>query len=204
MLNRATRNLFWGSLTICLLLLWGCASTQPSQFYILSPIPSSEKKPIGGVGDTALAIGVGPIELPGYLDRPHIVKRRNSHELQLGEFHKWAEPLKGNVTRVLAENLSVLLSTDQLYLFPWKRSAQFDYQVVVRITRFDTSPEGEAILNARWEIHGANETDVLVIRRSHFRTVVGGDGYQDTVAAMSQNLEDLSRDITTTIKSLNQ
>ena len=204
MMNRVTRNLIWVGVSLCLLLLWGCANTPPSKFYILTPIPSSEQKPRGGVGDAALAIGIGPIELPGYLDRPHIVKRSSSHELHLGEFHKWAEPLKGNVTRVLAENLSVLLSTDQLYLFPWKRSAHFDYQVLVRITRFDTSSEGEAILNARWEIRGNDEIDGLAIRRSHFRTIVGGARYQDTVAAMSKNLEDLSRALATTIKSLNE
>jgi len=154
------------------------------------------------LGNDALAIGVGPIAIPAYLDRPQIVKRSSSHELELAEFHKWGEPLKANISRVLAENLSGLLSTDQIYLFPWKRSAKFNYQVLVRIMRFDTSPEGDAILNARWEIRANNEKDVLATRRSHFRNPDSGQGYQGTVSALSQNLEDLSQLIATTIKSL--
>ena len=202
MTNRWKSMVVWGMVCFGAILLAGCPSTQPSKFYVLSPLSSPEQKSSASLGHEALAIGVGPIEIPAYLDRPQIVKRSSPHELELAEFHKWGEPLKANISRVLAENLSGLLSTDQIYLFPWKRSAQFNYQVLVRMTRFDTSPEGEAILNARWEIRANNEKDVLVIRRSHFRTPESGQGYQGTVSAMSQNLEDLSQVIATTIKSL--
>jgi uncharacterized lipoprotein YmbA len=153
----------WGMVCFGAILRAGCPSTQPSKFYVLSPLSSPEQKGRASLGHEALAIGVGPIEIPAYLDRP------------------------------LAENLSGLLSTDELYLFPWKRSAQFHYQVLVRLTRFDTSPEGDVILNARWEIRANNEKDVLAIRRSHFRTPESGQGYQGTVSTMSQNLEDLSQ-----------
>lgn len=202
MTNRLESMVVWGIVCLCAILLVGCPSTQPSKFYVLTPLSAPEQKGNASLGREALAIGIGPIEIPDYLDRPQIVKRSSPHELELAEFHKWGEPLKANISRVLAENLSGLLSTDQIYLFPWKRSAQFNYQVLVRMTRFDTSPEGEAILNARWEIRANNEKDVLVIRRSHFRTPESGQGYQGTVSAMSQNLEDLSQVIATTIKSL--
>jgi len=202
MTNRWESMVVWGIVCLCAILLAGCPSTQPSKFYVLSPLSSPEQKGNASLGHDALAIGVGPIEIPAYLDRPQIVKRRSTHELELAEFHKWGEPLKANISRVLAENLSGLLSTDELYFFPWKRSAQFHYQVLVRITRFDTSPEGDAILNARWAIRANNERDVLAIRRSHFRNPDSGQGYQGTVSALSQNLEDLSQVIATTITSL--
>jgi uncharacterized lipoprotein YmbA len=202
MTNRCEAIVVWGMVCLCATLLAGCPSTQPSKFYVLSPLSSPEQTGNASLGNNALAIGIGPIEIPAYLDRPQIVKRRSSHELELAEFHKWGEPLKANISRVLGENLSGLLLTDEIYLFPWKRSAPFHYQVLVRITRFDTSPEGDAILNARWEIRAYNERDVLAIRRSHFRTPESGQGYQSTVSAMSRNLDDLSQVIATTIKSL--
>ena len=202
MTNRWESMVVWGMGCLCTILLAGCPSTQPSKFYVLSPLSSPEQKSRASLEHDAIAIGIGPIEIPAYLDRPQIVTRSSPHELELAEFHKWGEPLKANISRVLAENISGLLSTDQIYLFPWKRSAQFNYQILVRITRFDTSPEGEAILNARWEIRANNEKDVLAIRRSHFRAPASGQGYQGAVSAMSQNLEDLSHVIATTITSL--
>jgi len=204
MTHRFESRVVWGMLCLCLILLVGCPSTQPSKFYVLSPISFPEQQGDILSGHPALAIGIGPIEIPDYLDRPQIVKRRSPHELELAEFHKWAEPLKGNISSVLAENLSGLLSTDHIYLFPWKGSVEFSYQVLVRITRFDTSPEGEAILDARWEIRAHHEKDVLAIRRSHFQTSERGQGYQRTVSAMNQNLEDLSRAIATAIQSLHR
>ena len=57
-------------------------------------------------------IGVGPITVPKYLDRPQIVTRSGRNQLALGEFDRWAEPLQDNVLRVLAENLAFLIPTD--------------------------------------------------------------------------------------------
>ena len=197
-------RVMWGMLCLCLMVLVGCPSTQPSKFYVLTPISFPEQQGDIVSGHHALAIGIGPIEIPDYLDRPQIVKRRNSHELELAEFHKWGEPLKANISRVLTENLSGLLLTDYIYPFPWRESAGFSYQVLVRITRFDTSSEGEAILDARWEIRVHNEGDVLAIRRSHFQNLPSEQGYEGMVSAMSQNLEDFSRTIATTIQSLHR
>ena len=204
MIHRFGSRVVWGMLCLCLILLVGCPSTQPSRFYVLTPISFPAEQGDILSGHYALAIGIGPIEIPDYLDRPQIVRRRSPHELELAEFHKWAEPLKGNISSVLAENLSGLLSTDQIYLFPWKGSVKLTYQVLVRITRFDTSPEGDALLDALWEIRVHNERDVLAVRRSHFHALPSEQGYEGMVSAMSQNLEDLSRAIATTIQSLHR
>jgi uncharacterized lipoprotein YmbA len=83
-------------------------------------------------------------------------------------------------------------------------SAAFSYQVLVRITRFDTSLEGEANLEVRWEIRVHNEGDVLVIHRFRFQNLPNEQGYEGMVSAMSQNLEDFSRTIATTIQSLHR
>ncbi|UCC31474.1 MAG: membrane integrity-associated transporter subunit PqiC [Phycisphaerales bacterium] len=43
----------------------------------------------------------------------------SGHRLTLAEFDRWAEPLAFGFSRVLAENLSALLLTDRVLLFPW-------------------------------------------------------------------------------------
>ena len=93
------------ALVASLLGLGACAST-PSRFYILNTLTASETIPATAAARGPV-IGVGPITFPKYLDRPQIVTRASRHQLTLGEFDRWAEPLQDNVSRVLAENLAL-------------------------------------------------------------------------------------------------
>src|SRR5262249_10123675 len=65
-------------------------------------------------------IGVGPVTLPQYTNRLQIVTGNTGQELRRAPFDNWAEPLENNFARVLAENLSLLLATDQVVIFPWQ------------------------------------------------------------------------------------
>ncbi len=97
--------------TLCALLitLGGCAGTPNSRFYLLEPLTGAPG-PEGTVPlDRAISIGLGPVTLPEYLDRPQIVTRTDRNTVLLAEFDRWAEPLSGNVSRTLAENLTYLL-----------------------------------------------------------------------------------------------
>ena len=114
--------------------LGGClGGSSPSRFYLLSPLSASES-PVAASG---VAIGVGPISLPQYLDRSQIVTRKGENQLHLAEFDRWAESLQKSFTRVLVLNLSTLLSTDRVALHPWNRSTPIDYQVIVDVARCD-------------------------------------------------------------------
>ena len=71
------RLLFSCVLAICglaLLVLSGCfGSTPPTQFYLL-PLPTGgDTAPPSSAVQRALTIGVGPVTVPPYLDRPQIV-----------------------------------------------------------------------------------------------------------------------------------
>jgi uncharacterized protein len=71
----------------------GCASTQPSRFYVLTDLASVESPPQVTTAGQGPAVGVGPVTLPKYLDRPQIATRAGRHELAYDEFERWAEPL---------------------------------------------------------------------------------------------------------------
>ena len=72
----------------------------------------------GGSTRTNIALEVGPVTLPGYLDRPQIVTRKGRDEIEPAEFDLWPEPLKSSVSRTLGENLATLLRTDRVAIFP--------------------------------------------------------------------------------------
>ncbi|HJY84639.1 MAG TPA: PqiC family protein [Candidatus Binatia bacterium] len=147
-------------------------------------------------------IGVGPVTLPQYTNRLQIVTGNTGQELRRAPFDNWAEPLENNFARVLAENLSLLLATDQVVIFPWQGPMPIEYQVVVEVTKFLGELGGQASLEALWRIVGKNGKDVLVIKKSSFTEPVGGQNYDALAAAMSRTVAALSRDIATTITTL--
>ena len=180
--------------------LAGCASSAPSRFYVLSPLVSSKAESQALKDEGCIAIGIGPVELPAYLDRPQIVTRVSENELNLAEFDKWAEPLKDNFSRVLVENLSTLLCADTISIFPWKGPTPIDYQVEVTVIRMDGNVGGNASLVARWAIFRENDRKMLLTRQSSFSRLLSSEGYKALVSAQSRAIADLSREIAEAIK----
>ena len=60
--------------------------SSPSHFYMLGP--QIENTNIQNMDD--ISMGVGPIIIPGYIDRPQIVTKTETAELHLSEFDRWA------------------------------------------------------------------------------------------------------------------
>jgi hypothetical protein len=144
---------------------------------------------------------VGPVEVPQYVNRPEIVTGHTSPALQSADLAVWAEPVRDGFTRVLAENLSLLLATERVALFPWQSGAP-DYQVVVNVIQFLGQPGGDVSLVALWSLLGKQGQEALVSKKSSFREPTGGQDYEALVAALSRTVAALSRDIAAAISAL--
>jgi uncharacterized lipoprotein YmbA len=183
------------------LMLAGCASTAPTRYYNLNSLISSGTEMKAVSTDQNIAIGVGPIEIPDYLDRPHIVTRTGRNEIKIDDFNKWAGSLRNDISRVLSENLSVLLSIRRVYDYPFKSYIPLEYQIVVNITRFDGMPGGKVMLKADWTILGGKEKKVILMDAVSFSEQTEGGDYDSLIAAKSRILANLSRDITAALKA---
>jgi uncharacterized lipoprotein YmbA len=188
---------------LALLLLVGCAtSSPPVNFYSLNALQAS-----GGVsGDKgvarSLSIGLGPVELPEMLDRPQIVTRAGENRLLLAEFDRWAGSLRNDFSRILGDNLSVLLNTEDIVVFPWGGGVEIDYQVEVEVANFDAVLEQNATLNARWKLREGGQGRVLKGERSVLTQPIQGQDYAAVVAALNRTLDAFSREIAAAIKAL--
>ena len=159
------------------LMVGGCAS-HPSRFYLLSALPNTEAAASPGTsGQQGPTIGVGPVTLPRYVDRPQIVTRTSPYEIKLAEFDRWAEALDTNFSRVLAENLSLLLPTARVVISPWPRATPIDYQITVDVTHFLSQVGGDSLLIADWTLFKGEGQDVLTSGRSRFSASPGGQDY---------------------------
>ena len=190
------------ALAVSILTVSGCSTGPSARLYVLTSLPRAESvsPPTGG---RAISIGIGPVELPQYVNRSQIVTGQQSSELHSAVSAQWAEPLQDGFTRVLAENLSLLLATDRVALFPWKTFAP-EYQVVVEVTHFLGQTGGEVSLVALWSILNKDGREALVSKKSSFRESTGSSEYEALAAAMSRTVVALSRDIATALLALPQ
>src|SRR5262249_33254623 len=187
--------------SVVLLGLSGCTSSPPTRLYVFPSLTEAETAP--PAAPRALTIGVGPVTLHPYLDRPQIVTRASRTRLLLGEFDQWGAPLHDSVTRALAAQLSVLVPTDRVVRHPWSRTTVPEYQVTVDVLQFDAGPSGEVVLAARWQILNADE-QILVMRQSRFTAAAGGPAYEAIVTAMGRTLDALSRELAAALLTIAQ
>ena len=191
-----------------LLIVQGCSTVlgkgtqQPTKNYVLNSLYSEEIETRALANLDAIGILVGPVRVALYLDRVDIVIRDSQNQIRLAEFSQWAGPLQENFSRVLAENLSVLLATDRVGIFPGTRAMLFDFNVTVNVTRFDGIPGEKADLRARWGILDKNRKKMLFENHTVLSQPTENDSMEALIAAESRTLADLSREIAEVIKTL--
>ena len=191
----------WAAIAgLVLCLSGGCMrATRPENFYTLSSMTRSTAT---AAGEATWVIGIGPVQLPDALKRPQIVTRIGRNRLQVAEFDRWAGPLEREVSRVMAENLSLLLGTDRVIQYPWAASTPPTHRVDLEIRRFDGGPGQEAILNVTWTVCAAGPGSNSIRRKSVLSEPVGDGGYPSLVAAQSRLLEALGRQIAASLETL--
>ncbi len=189
-------------IVIVLMISGGCTRTQSSNYYILHSIPNPGPDVRTAAADHDPAIGIGPVKIPEYLDRPQIVARSSDSGLQYSEFDKWAESLEKNLTRVLAVNLSALVPSERVFIYPWLKSMQVQYQVTLDILQLEKVPDGSIVLDARWSILGNDGEKLLFMKRSKIVMPAESAGFGGIASAESKAVEALSREMAVAIQSL--
>ena len=146
-------------------------------------------------------VGLGTLELPGYLDRQQIVTRTSNNRLSYSENDRWATPLAENFSRVLGQNISHLLKPAPMIQFPGQSTDVPDYQVKIEVIQFEANSDQQVWLIARWSVIDRNKK-ILVRQRSQLNRRAGSSATEDFVKALSATLGDLSREIVSTLLSL--
>jgi len=192
-------------------LVAGCAQqSQPSSFYVLSYENALDEATSSTTMREGIALGVGPVQLPEYLDRPQIVTRASNNQLTIEEFDRWGGRLRESFTTVLMEVLSAELETDRIVEHPWNSPMQVNYQIIVNVTKFDTDETGRSILEVRWSLVDVRRQSVLSTARSRFRQDVAAKAdvaaptvdYDAVAAAMSRNVVAFGQEVAKQIRSL--
>jgi len=175
----------------------GCGSSPPSRFYTLSGTTAS------AAAASSLSVAVGPVTIPGAVDRPQMVVSTGANQVELDEFNRWAAPLGNNISRVVAVNLVALLGTPHVTLFPEMLSAGSDFRVAIEVQRFDSTRGDSAVLDAVWIVRRARD-GTSDTGRTTVREPVQEKSIDALVAAHSRAVARLSQDIAAAVRALDR
>lgn len=182
-----------------LLFAASCGSSPPVDYYALQTISGSGT----AAPADARIIGLGPLEVPGYLDRPQLVTQSSDGKVIVDEFNRWAEPLANALPRIVTANVDELLESAVVVSFPYGARIRADYHLAGRILRFDADRSGTAVLEVQWGVQDAKANNLISPRRSRYTAVASPS--QDpgaVVAALNQTVAAFSRDIASELTRL--
>jgi hypothetical protein len=191
------------------ILFGGCAAfapkADPTSFYILGALPEADSAIDKNTPDLKgdFSVGLGPIELPGYLDRQQIATRTSTNRLSYSETDRWGAPLAETFSRVLGQNISQLLKPVQVSQFPWQSNEAPDFQVKIEVLQFEGNSNQEAWLTAHWSVSDRTKK-ILVGQNSQLTRRTGSQSIEASVKALGETLGDLGREIANSLRSLEQ
>lgn len=180
--------------------LAACINTPLPDYYVLTSERSNPGVDLPKLPE--LAVGVGPITIPETVNRPNIVTPKDANQLEVAEYHRWSEPLRENISRVLITNLADRLGVNKLYAYPWLR-AEIDNIVRLDVLQMTGSLGDSVYLQVRWQVlTGDKPYQLLETRISEYRHSTPGGGYSSLVAAYSAAYAALADDIALALAQL--
>jgi uncharacterized lipoprotein YmbA len=179
------------SLLVVLLALSGCSGLKYKTDYYTLIADRDARLEVGQPYSGSL--GVGPVQLPEMLDHPGIVTRDNGQKLLIASYAVWAGDLNEAVTRVLADNLSHYLGSDQVWPFPWDNRVRPQQTIRVVFERFSGERGGEVELQAKWRLVSGSGEQEIFATKVQLQTEAENNSYNAYVAALNDLLNQLAK-----------
>ena len=177
-------------------LLAACLSRSPdSAFYSLETIapaqPLSQRK---------MTVAVNRAVVPSYLDKPQIVMRDSAGvELQISEYQRWGETLSSMLSRVMADDLGLLLPNAQIR--PQNFMPQtYQYYLTLEVNRMDGTWNKQAVLDVWWTI--SNNYNKVYKRGRSSLSAPMGKSYEEYVQIQSKLLAEAAAQIAESLAKL--
>lgn len=185
--------------TIFALLLSACGTSPPVRYFNLKPMHAA-------VTDDAadkVIVGLGPLDIPGYLSRPQIVTRGPNGEVLIDDYRRWAEAVDESIHRIVAANVEGLVDGVTVLSYPYNTMLQLEYRVFGDVVRFDADQDGRAMLIVQWGIISADRDIIVEPRRARYEATASTPGDAGAiVAALNDVIADFSRDIAAQLDGL--
>src|ERR1700722_2919448 len=174
-----------------------------SKFYLITPTADTAAPATGSTQSTNgnFTIGLGPIDLPKYLDRPEVGIRAAPNRLELSKEDRWGESIQHGFTRSMERDLAAQAGA-AIVVFPWYSTVHIDMQVQIDVYRFETDAQGTATLSAKWTILDSTGKNILYTVESNLTQPSKPGDNTEAAAALSRTIGDLSGQIANMLQQL--
>ncbi|HEY3699813.1 MAG TPA: PqiC family protein [Spongiibacteraceae bacterium] len=177
------RSLF---LLVLFFLLPGCVGgrSAAAEYQLLTARASANDSPTMA----GQSIGVGPVHVAQFLNRPQVVTHGGGTLLRVSETHHWGEPLEQGIQRVMLQNIAALTGAETRN-FPWRQNATPDYALRIDVIDLDKLPNGDSILEVNWLLEDLKNPRVLKTQQEQIKTTT--NNYDDLFAQLAQHVVDV-------------
>src|SRR4051794_31347849 len=123
-------------MAVSIFLLSACGTAPKETFYTLNPIalPSVTNN---AEGSAHYRVVVGPVKVPETVDRPQFVVRQSRNRVEVLEQHRWAQSLRTEIGRVIADDLRSQLRGAQVASWNEYAGRHACYRIAIDIEQFD-------------------------------------------------------------------
>lgn len=170
-----------------------CSSTPPTQHYTLAEValpPLAARD-----GAPPMTVGVGPVRIPAYVDRPEFVLRLSDYRVELLTFEHWAAPLDLRLPQVLVADMQQQMPFAQVIAFPPRLPTPVDVQVEVDVQQFDVDDAGTAVLVADWRLRRPGGRPPPFSGRAEVMATAADNSMPSRVAALSEAVARLGQSL---------
>ncbi len=204
MKNRVCFGAISGAFLLMVLLFAACSSTPPVKYYTLNTLPEMQQNVSENASSDQMAVGLGPMEFPKYLNRPQILIRKSPNRVEVSEFNRWASPLQEDFLRVLAKNISTLLPMSRVAVYPWKDQFSPTHRIKLNVDQFDGQFGKHVILDVTWSVAKQKDENDPLVKNSLIKEPVSTEDYEAIVSAKSRAIAALSQEIVSVINTISK
>lgn len=196
--------------------LCGCAGNAPrTSFYTLDALPARTAADVAGppAGAKAPPVTVPPVTVsritvwirhvtvPEVVDRAQMVVRSAPNRVEIADFHRWAEPLRVGIARVVAADLAAELGAGFLVVAGQPADMQPDIRVSLDVRGFDAVPGEGVSVEALWTVRPGKGGEPRSGTAAAQEAVLAPD-HAAIAAAYSRALARLARELAREIERL--
>jgi uncharacterized lipoprotein YmbA len=186
------------------LLLFGCRSITPAvSYYTMRTIENESTAGESVQNVLSRTIGIRGVSLPGMINRPQMVRRTGSYEIDVEPYHRWAEYPDRMVHQLLRDNLQRLLPEDRVVNAPWPVGLKPDLILSFHFLELIGSDDKKMELSVVWTISEKSGGSPPLSRRTHLIEAIQGNGFDNLAQAHSHVLAELSREVAEVIREMN-
>ena len=108
-----------------------------------------------------ISIAIDAVTIPELVDRPQFVLRTGATQVTIDEYARWADPLRSQISRVLAADLARAVPGALVSGFAQHSDSTEAYRVRVDVQSFESAPGEAAAMVVLWSVRPPKQSTAI-------------------------------------------